>query len=40
MYKRQAEKRIEAAINQKDKATRIQAVEKVKEEVKLSLIHI
>ena len=29
-----AEKRIEAAINQKDKATRIQAVEKVKEEVK------
>jgi len=32
-----AEKRIEAAINQKDKATRIQAVEKVKEEVKAEM---
>jgi polyribonucleotide nucleotidyltransferase len=32
-----AEKRIEAAINQKDKATRIQAVEKVKEEVKTEM---
>ena len=32
-----AEKRIEAAINQKDKATRIQAVERVKEEVKAEM---
>ncbi|MFN0098865.1 MAG: polyribonucleotide nucleotidyltransferase [Gemmatimonadaceae bacterium] len=32
-----AEKRIEAAINQKDKATRIQAVEKVKDEVKVEM---
>jgi len=32
-----AEKRIETAINQKDKATRIQAVEKVKEEVKAEM---
>jgi len=32
-----AEKRIEAAINQKDKATRIQAVEKVKDEVKAEM---
>jgi polyribonucleotide nucleotidyltransferase len=32
-----AAKRIDAAINQKDKATRIQAVEKVKEEVKVEM---
>ncbi|HRN53733.1 MAG TPA: polyribonucleotide nucleotidyltransferase, partial [Gemmatimonadaceae bacterium] len=35
-----AEKRIEAAINQKDKATRIQAVEKVKEEVKAEMAEV
>ena len=35
-----AEKRIEAAINQKDKATRIQAVEKVKEEVKAEMVTV
>ncbi len=35
-----AEKRIEAAINQKDKATRIQAVEKVKEEVKAEMADV
>lgn len=35
-----AEKRIEAAINQKDKATRIQAVEKVKEEVKAEMLTV
>jgi polyribonucleotide nucleotidyltransferase len=35
-----AEKRIEAAINQKDKATRIQAVEKVKEEVKAEMVEV
>ena len=35
-----AEKRIEAAINQKDKATRIQAVEKVKDEVKAEMVEV
>ena len=35
-----AEKRIEAAINQKDKATRIQAVERVKEEVKAEMMTV
>jgi polyribonucleotide nucleotidyltransferase len=35
-----AEKRIEAAINQKDKATRIQAVEKVKEDVKAEMAEV
>ena len=35
-----AEKRIEAAINQKDKATRIQAVEKVKDEVKAEMAEV
>jgi polyribonucleotide nucleotidyltransferase len=35
-----AQKRIDAAINQKDKATRIQAVEKVKEEVKAEMVEV
>jgi len=35
-----AEKRIEAAINQKDKATRVQAVERVKEEVKAEMMAV
>jgi len=35
-----AEKRIEAAINQKDKATRVQAVERVKEEVKAEMMTV
>ncbi len=35
-----AEKRIEAAINQKDKATRIQAVERVKDEVKAEMVEV
>ncbi len=35
-----AEKCIEAAINQKDKATRIQAVERVKEEVKAEMMTV
>lgn len=35
-----AQKRIEAAINQKDKATRIRAVEKVKSEIKAEMVEV